>query len=221
MKHRVMGRKLGRTSAHRLAVLRNLSTELFERERIRTTLMKAKELRPFAERLITLSRRGTLHARRRAARHVTRPEVLQKLFDTISARFAERPGGYTRIVKLGPRRGDHAEMALVELIGSEPKTPAAEEKKEKKALGRIRQRLSRGKAATPAGKKEAEAGKAEEEAKAGKTRRTRRTTRRKAGEKAETAGKTAKTRKTKVTKKKTTKAGTRKKKGTGKAGTER
>ena len=148
MKHRVAGRKLGRSSAHRLAVLRNLSTELFERERVRTTLMKAKELRPFAERLITLSRRGTLHARRRAARHVTRPDVLQKLFDTLSARFSERPGGYTRILKLGPRRGDNAEMALVELIGSEPKIAPTEEKKEKKALGRIRQRLSRGKAAS-------------------------------------------------------------------------
>src|SRR5262245_20785794 len=147
MKHRVAGRKLGRTSAHRLAVLRNLSTDLFERERIRTTLMKAKELRPFAERLITLSKRGTLHARRRAARHVTRPETLQKLFDSISARFAERPGGYTRILKLGPRRGDNAEMAIVELIGSEPKLAPVEEKKEKKALGRIRQRLSRGKKA--------------------------------------------------------------------------
>ena len=143
MKHRVMGRKLGRTSAHRLAVLRNLSTELFERERIRTTLMKAKELRPFAERLITLSRRGTLHARRMAARHVQRPEVLQKLFDTISARFSERPGGYTRILKLGPRRGDNAEMAIVELIGSEPRIAPASEKKEKKGLGRIRQRMMR------------------------------------------------------------------------------
>ena len=160
MKHRVAGRKLGRSSAHRLAVLRNLSTELFERERVRTTLMKAKELRPFAERLITLSRHGTLHDRRRAARHVTRPDVLQKLFDTLSARFSERPGGYTRILKLGPRRGDNAEMALVELIGSEPKIAPAPEKKEKKALGRIRSRLSRGKAAEAvedAGEKEKEA----------------------------------------------------------------
>src|SRR5262245_16259767 len=148
MKHRVAGRKLGRTSAHRLAVLRNLSTDLFERERIRTTLMKAKELRPFAERLITLSKSGTLHDRRRAARHVTRAAVLRKLFDTLSARYAERPGGYTRILKLGPRRGDNAEMALVELIGSEPKpTAPVEEKKQKKGLGRIRERLARGKTA--------------------------------------------------------------------------
>jgi large subunit ribosomal protein L17 len=159
MKHRVMGRKLGRTSAHRLAVLRNLSTELIERERIRTTLMKAKELRPFAERLITLSKRGTLHARRQAAASVTRPPVLQKLFDTISARFADRPGGYTRILKLGPRRGDHAEMAIVELIGSEPRFAPAEEKKEKKALGRVRQRLTGGR--KPAGAKGEAAGEGE------------------------------------------------------------
>jgi large subunit ribosomal protein L17 len=152
MKHRVLGRKLGRTSAHRLAVLRNLSTELFERERIETTLMKAKELRPFAERLITLSKRGTLHARRQAAASVTRPHVLQKLFDSLSARYAERPGGYTRIMKLGPRRGDNAEMALLELVGSERKAaaPVEEKKEEKKGLGRLRERLSRGRKAAPA-----------------------------------------------------------------------
>jgi large subunit ribosomal protein L17 len=120
MKHRVAGRKLGRTSAHRLALLRNLSTALFERERITTTLGKAKDLRPFAERLVTLAKRETLHARRQVLRHIHRRDVVAKLFDTISARFAQRPGGYTRIVKLGPRRGDNAEMAIVELIGFEP-----------------------------------------------------------------------------------------------------
>src|SRR2546426_6045049 len=152
MKHRVAGRKLGRTSAHRLAVLRNLSTDLFRHERIRTTLMKAKELRPFAERLITLGRRADIHARRRVARHIRDAEIAKKLADTISTRFAERPGGYTRILKLGPRRGDSAEMAIVELIGSEPTfAPKAEDKKEQKGLGRIRERLSRRKAA-PEGK---------------------------------------------------------------------
>jgi large subunit ribosomal protein L17 len=120
MKHRVVGRKLGRTSAHRLAMLRNLSTALFERERVVTTLGRAKELRPFAERLVTLSKRETLHARRQVLRHIRDGEVVAKLFDTISARFAQRPGGYTRILKLGPRRGDNAEMALVELVGFEP-----------------------------------------------------------------------------------------------------
>jgi large subunit ribosomal protein L17 len=119
MKHRVAGRKLGRTSMHRTALLRNLSTDLFRHERIRTTLMKAKELRPFAEKLITLAKRETLHARRLVLRDIHDKEVVSKMFDTISSRFAQRPGGYTRIVKLGPRRGDNAEMALIELIGAE------------------------------------------------------------------------------------------------------
>jgi len=125
MKHRVAGRKLGRTSMHRTALLRNLSTELFRHERIRTTLMKAKELRPFAERLITLSKRETLHARRLVLRDIHDKDVVSKMFDTISSRFAQRPGGYTRIVKLGPRRGDNAEMALIELIGAETGKKAA------------------------------------------------------------------------------------------------
>lgn len=137
MKHRVAGRKLGRSSSHRLALLRNLSTELFRAERIRTTLGKAKELRPFAERLLTLSKRETLHARRLVARHIHDRDVVAKLFDTLSARFAVRPGGYTRIVKLGPRRGDNAEMALVELVGSEaasaPETPKAPAKGRKRS----------------------------------------------------------------------------------------
>lgn len=126
MKHRVAGRKLGRTSAHRLALLRNLSTQLFRSERIRTTLGKAKELRPFAEKLVTLSKRETLHARRLVARHIHDRDVVAKLFDTLSARYAQRPGGYTRIMKLGPRRGDAAEMAVVELVGAETVTAAVE-----------------------------------------------------------------------------------------------
>ena len=119
MKHRVAGRKLGRTAMHRVAVLRNLSTDLFRHERIRTTLMKAKELRPFAEKLITLSKRETLHARRLVLRDIHDQDVVSKMFDTLSSRYAQRPGGYTRIVKLGPRRGDNAEMALIELVGAE------------------------------------------------------------------------------------------------------
>ena len=119
MKHRVAGRKLGRTGEHRLALLRNLSSALFEREKIKTTLAKAKELRPFAERLLTLSKRETLHARRMVLRHIHDRRVVGKMFDTLSARYAQRPGGYTRIIKLGPRRGDHAEMALIELVGAE------------------------------------------------------------------------------------------------------
>jgi len=119
MKHRVAGRKLGRTTEHRVAMLRNLSNELFAKEKIHTTLAKAKELRPFAERLVTISKRGTLHARRQVLRHIHDRVVVSKLFDTLSARYDQRPGGYTRIIKLGPRRGDHAEMALIELVGSE------------------------------------------------------------------------------------------------------
>ena len=133
MRHRVAGRKLGRTTAHRQALLRNLSTSLFDKESIRTTLAKAKELRPFAERLVTLSKRDSLHARRLVLRHVKDRDVVAKLFDTISTRYAQRPGGYTRIIKLGPRRGDNAEMAIIELVESET-TPAEEttEKTKKK-----------------------------------------------------------------------------------------
>lgn len=134
MRHRVAHRKLGRTTPHRMALLRNLTTALFERERIRTTLAKAKEVRPFAEKLITLARAddNRLHARRRAARDIHDPRVVKKLFDTIGARFATRPGGYTRILRLGPRRGDGTEMALLELVGYEFKPASKEEKGAKK-----------------------------------------------------------------------------------------
>ena len=134
MRHRVAHRKLGRVTPHRLALLRNLATALFERERIRTTLMKAKELRPYAEKLITLAKRdeGGLHARRLAARDIHDPVVLRKLFETLGTRFADRPGGYTRILRLGPRKGDGAEMAILELLGSEYK-PEKKGEKGKKA----------------------------------------------------------------------------------------
>jgi large subunit ribosomal protein L17 len=119
MRHRIAGRRLGRSTAHRQATLRNLTQSLFERDRIRTTLIKAKEMRPFAERLITLSKKGGLHRRRLVARQIHDRKVLRKLFETISPRYMDRPGGYLRILKLGPRRGDGAEMALVELVGLE------------------------------------------------------------------------------------------------------
>ena len=135
MKHRVQGRKLGRTSSHRLAVLRNLSTSLFRHERITTTLMKAKELRPFAERLITISKRETLHARRLVLRDIHDKDVVAKMFDALSSRYAQRPGGYTRIIKLGPRRGDNAEIARIELVDAEvvKKSAEAPSRPEKKA----------------------------------------------------------------------------------------
>ena len=133
MRHRVAHRKLGRTSSHRLALLRNLATSLLDKERIRTTLPKAKELRPFAEKLITLARReeNRVHARRLAARHIRDNEVLKKLFDTLGPRFAGRNGGYSRILKLGARQGDGAEMAILELVGSEFKPKAQDDKAKK------------------------------------------------------------------------------------------
>jgi large subunit ribosomal protein L17 len=133
MRHRVAFRKLGRVTSHRIATLRALASALFERERIQTTLMKAKELRPYAERLITLAKRdeGRLHARRQVARDIQNGEVVKKLFDSLGARYSSRPGGYTRILRLGPRKGDGAEMAIVELLGSEysPEKKAKEPKK--------------------------------------------------------------------------------------------
>ena len=116
MRHRKKGRQLSRTASHRRATLRNMATSLFRHERIETTTAKAKELRPYAERLITLARRGDVHSRRLAARKIQDRQVLGKLFDDIAPRYAERPGGYTRILKLGNRKGDAAEMSLIELV---------------------------------------------------------------------------------------------------------
>lgn len=128
MRHRVAHRKLGRVSEHRLALLRNQATALIRHERITTTLAKAKELRPFVERLITLAKRGiadgadttrALHARRIVARDMADRKMLGKLFASIAPRFAERPGGYTRLLRSGRRQGDDAPLAQVELVGSE------------------------------------------------------------------------------------------------------
>jgi large subunit ribosomal protein L17 len=126
MRHLAKGRRLGRTSAHRKALIRNLVTSFLEKERIQTTLAKAKEARPPAEKMITLAKRNTLHARRRALAFLTKESAVTKLFDDIGPRFTERPGGYTRIVKTGLRVGDGAQLAFLELIGAEYK------KKEKK-----------------------------------------------------------------------------------------
>jgi len=135
MRHRRSLRKLGRTTAHRMSLLRNLSTSFFEKERIVTTLVKAKELRPFAEKLITLARRDDLHSRRLVARSIQDRTVVKKLFDSLGPRFAQRNGGYSRILKLGWRQGDGAEIALLELLGSEP-TFDKTQKKGKKAKRR-------------------------------------------------------------------------------------
>jgi large subunit ribosomal protein L17 len=117
MRHRAKGRQLSRTSSHKRALLRNLATSLFRHDRVVTTEAKAKEVRPFAERLITLARRGDLHARRLVERHLKDREVTHKLFKDLGPRFAARPGGYTRIVKLGHRSGDGADVARIELLG--------------------------------------------------------------------------------------------------------
>ncbi len=126
MRHRVAGRRLNRSKGHRTALRRTLVTELFRHERIRTTEAKAKAIRGQAEKLITLAKRGLVaeettpergvHARRLAAGRLNDPQIVKKLFDEIAPRYAERPGGYTRVVKLGPRKGDAAEMAVIELV---------------------------------------------------------------------------------------------------------
>lgn len=129
MRHRRAGRKLGRSMSHRRALLRSLATEFLDKEHLVTTLAKAKDLRPFAEKMITLAKNETLHSRRRALAVLRRKSVVQKLFDTLAPRFAERPGGYTRIVRLGFRRGDSAELALIELVGSEYQPPTVTKKR--------------------------------------------------------------------------------------------
>ncbi len=132
MRHRKLKRKLGRTSAHREALLRNLATSLFLYEKIITTAAKAKELRKIAERMITLAKRKDLHARRQAAEVIQDERVLKKLFETIGERYQGRNGGYTRITKLEYRVGDGAPLAAVELIGSEVGPIGADRRTKKK-----------------------------------------------------------------------------------------
>ena len=195
MRHRVAHRKLGRVTEHRIAMLRNQATALIRYEHIETTVPKAKELRPFVERLITIAKRGvkaddakgqTLSARRLVMRDIVNEDVVAKLFDTLAPRFAERPGGYTRILRLGYRRGDSAEVAQLELVGSEydPKaTPkegkSAEAQKKPGVGGRLRAAADRLR-----GKKEdSDAAEARKASKGGQTkgRTAKRTTPQKAG----------------------------------------
>jgi large subunit ribosomal protein L17 len=159
MRHRVAYRKLGRVTEHRIAMLRNQASALIEHERIETTVPKAKELRPFVERIISIAKRSldapagsarAVTARRRVSADIADRGVVTKLFDTIAPRYTERPGGYTRLLRLGHRRGDAADLAQVELVGSEYNPKAAEEaakadgeKPKKKTVGgRIREALS-------------------------------------------------------------------------------
>jgi large subunit ribosomal protein L17 len=116
MRHRKAGKKLSRNASHRKALLRNLVTELLRHGRIKTTLAKAKAMQSPAEKIITLGKRGDLHARRQALSFIQSKDVVHKLFDTIAAKYAERPGGYTRILKTGRRQGDAAPMAIIELV---------------------------------------------------------------------------------------------------------
>jgi len=165
MRHRVSHRKLGRVTEHRIAMLRNQAQELLRYERLETTVPRAKELRPFVERIITIAKRGiaegaangkALHARRLVLRDLQDREVVGKLFDTLAPRFEGRPGGYTRILRIGYRRGDSAEVAQIELVGSEynpnaetEKSEAASKPKAKGVGGRLRaaaERLRRRKA---------------------------------------------------------------------------
>jgi len=134
MRHLKAGRKFGRTSAHRKALFRNLVGALIERERISTTLSKAKELRGKVERTITLGKKGTLHARRQAFKLASQKETVQKVFGPLADRYANRPGGYTRIIKIGPRRGDNAPMVFIELVDREGETPSPKKETQKKTV---------------------------------------------------------------------------------------
>lgn len=154
MRHGMVNRKLGRTSSHRLAMFRNQLASLIEHERIITTLPKAKELRPLIEKLITLGKNDSVHARRQAAQTIASDTLVGKLFDTLGPRFSTRPGGYTRIVKLGSRRGDAAEMALLELVERSAEAEAAPETPAKGG------RKAAPKAATESGDKPKKASKA-------------------------------------------------------------
>lgn len=126
MRHRNEGRKLSRNTSHRRALLRNLVTSLLEHGRLMTTLPKAKEVRPLAERMITLGKRDNLQARRMVHSYLLKDATAKKVFDTIAPKFADRRGGYSRIIKLGNRKGDGADLAIIELLGSELEAKKAE-----------------------------------------------------------------------------------------------
>ena len=170
MRHGYANRKLGRTSSHRNAMFRNQLASLIESERIVTTLPKAKELRPQIERLITLAKNDSVHARRQAARQVT-DEAVTKLFDTLGPRFSTRPGGYTRILKLGARRGDAAEMAILELVERTAEAEAKTAETTTPAKGGAKKAAAPKAEAKPKAKAKAEEPAAEEEEKPKRTRK--------------------------------------------------
>ena len=163
MRHKVSGFKLGRTTSHRRSLLRNMVTSLIMEERIETTVPKAKALRPSIEKMITLGKRGDLAARRQAAAYVMTDEALKKLFDTLGPRFGDRNGGYTRIVKLAWQKGDGADKAFIELLGSEK---LIDEKRQKRAEARAKKAEETRKAMEEAeAQQQAQAGAEEPEAK--------------------------------------------------------
>jgi large subunit ribosomal protein L17 len=133
MRHRNAGRKLSRNTPHRRALLRNLVTSFLEHGRLMTTLPKAKEVRPLAEKMITLGKRDSLHARRQVQAYVMKEAIAKKVFDTIAPKFSDRKGGYSRIIKLGNRKGDGADLAIIELIGSDLESRRAEKAAKAKA----------------------------------------------------------------------------------------
>lgn len=152
MRHLKSGRKLNRTGAHRRALLRGLVTSLLQYEHLQTTDAKAKEMRRWVDRMITLGKRNTLHARRQAAAFVFKREVVKKLFDDIAPRFQSRPGGYTRITKLGPRHGDDASMSLIELVERGDRARSeAEKKRERRRRSAQKKEEQAAKAIAPPG----------------------------------------------------------------------
>ncbi|MBS1813755.1 MAG: 50S ribosomal protein L17 [Acidobacteria bacterium] len=130
MRHRNAGFKLGRNTSHRRALLRNLVTSVLEQDRVETTVTKAKAVRPLVEKMITLGKRGDVHARRQAAAYIMTPEVVTRLFATVAPRYGDRNGGYLRIVRTGFRKGDGGEKAFIELLGAEAELNAKREKSE-------------------------------------------------------------------------------------------
>jgi large subunit ribosomal protein L17 len=139
MRHRVAGFKLKRPAASRVALLRNLTTSVIEHERVITTVIKAKAVRPLVDQMITLAKQDTLHSRRQAASFLRTPDSVKKLFDKLGTRFGQRAGGYSRITRLGPRKGDGAELAMIELVGSELVKRAADRAKRREERLKARQ----------------------------------------------------------------------------------
>ena len=199
MRHRARSRKLGRTSAHRKAMYRNMVTSLLEFERIETTDAKAKEVRRIAERMITLGKRGGLHARRRALRVIRSREVASKVFEELADRYRERPGGYTRVLKLGIRKGDAAAVSIVELVdgtvgGTPVKEPAVDQKKAetKKAVSKKKSESKKKASAAKAASKKTKSKKSSAAKPASRKKTTKKAAAAKAASKKKAAKKTTK-----------------------------